>query len=247
MIGERILRFGTVTSTQDVAAEMAATGFPHGGVIVAEAQTAGRGRLGRAWHSPPAGGLYLSILLRPRVEPALLPLLTLAAGLAAADSVQALAGCAADLRWPNDVLLGGRKCCGILPEMAATADTARVKHVILGIGLNVNQREFPPALAAEATSLAMVSGQEIPLDTALALLLENLETRYNQFVGEPSLLPPEFESRSSFARNRWVLVENGGSRFTGVTEGLDSAGFLRVRRDDTGIIEPVLAGSVRPA
>ncbi len=173
------------------------------------------------------------------------PVVTLAAGLAVADAISEIARKPADLRWPNDVLLDGRKCSGILPEM--TAEGEYVKHLVLGVGINVNQRAFPPGLAAEATSLARVVGRRLLRAEVLAAFLRALDRRYRQFLeaGSDAVIA-DFQERSTFACGRRVSVENETGAFTGATEGLDSSGFLLVRRDDTSAVEAVLAGTIRP-
>ncbi len=248
--GSRVHHHYSVGSTMDEAADLAHRGAPHGAIVVAEEQTAGRGRMGRAWHSERSGGIYCSLVLRPPPEgkplpAARAPILTLSAALAVADAVEEIAGVRADLRWPNDVLAGGRKCCGILTEM--TAEAERVRHIVLGIGLNVSQREFPPEVAAEATSLARVAGRRVSRAAALAAMLAALDRRLRQFLdfGGAAILS-EFEKRSSFAHGRHVRVESEGLSFTGLTQGLDASGFLLVLRDDLGEVEPILAGKVRP-
>ncbi len=235
-----------VGSTMDIAATLAQQGEPHGAIVLAEEQTAGRGRLGRSWYSERATGIYCSLILRPKMPAARAPILTLAAGLAVADAVFKITNLPADLRWPNDVLLQGLKCSGILPEMMAEAES--VKYVVLGVGVNVNQREFPGELAGEATSLARALGRRLPRAEVLAALFRALDRRYRQFLdaGSDAVLA-DFQQRSSFAHNRQVSVENESGSFTGATRGLDSSGFLLVRRDDTGTIEPILAGKIRPA
>lgn len=233
-----------IGSTMTAAAELAREGAPHGTMVVAEQQTAGRGRFGRLWHSPRAAGIYMTLVLRPAMPAARAPVLTLAAGLAVAEAVSEITGLAADLRWPNDVMLGERKCCGILPEM--TSEAERIRHLTLGIGLNVNQLSFPAELAGEAVSLAQVTGRRLARADVLAAVLRELDRRYRQFAaGETAALIADFERRSSYARARRVSVETEPGGFTGITEGLDPSGFLLVRRDDTGAVEPVLAGIIR--
>ena len=236
----------SIGSTMDLAAALAQQGAPHGTIVLAEEQTAGRGRLGHFWYSERSTGIYSSVVLRPRMPAALAPVLTLAAGLAVADTVSELAHQPADLRWPNDVLLGELKCGGVLLEM--TAEAERVKHLALGIGVNVNQQAFPRELAGEATSLALVTGRRLSRAEVLAILLRALDGRCRQFLdaGSASVIA-DFQSRSSFAWGRRVVVENQSGSFTGATQGLDSTGFLLVLRDDTTKVEPVLAGTLRPA
>ena len=243
--GAEIRHYYRVGSTMNEAARLAAEGVSHGAIVVAEEQSEGRGRLGRSWHSERSTGIYCSLLLRPKVPAARAPVLTLAAARAVADTATEVSGVESDLRWPNDVLLNGKKCCGILPEM--TAELERVRHMILGIGLNVNQQRFPDDIAGEATSLAKAAGRKQARAEVLALLLRALDRRYDQFAqGGAGMLIEEFEARSSFARGRHVSVTNEPETFTGVTQGLDKLGFLLVRRDDSGATEPVFAGMVRP-
>ena len=244
--GAQVHHYYSIGSTMDVASELAHHGAPHGTIVLAEEQTAGRGRLGHSWYSERSTGIYCSLILRPKMPAALGPVLTLAAGLALADTVSELAHQPADLRWPNDVLLGELKCGGVLLEMTAEAEL--VKHLGLGIGVNVNQQAFPQELAGEATSLALVAGRRLSRAEVLETLLHALDGRCRQFLdaGSASVIA-DFQSRSSFAWGRRVVVENQSGSFTGATQGLDSTGFLLVLRDDTASVEPVLAGTLRPA
>jgi BirA family biotin operon repressor/biotin-[acetyl-CoA-carboxylase] ligase len=191
-----------------------------GRVIVADEQTAGMGRLGRQWHSPAGQGLYVSIMLAPT------PLLTLALGLA----VRYVVGEQADLRWPNDVLLSGKKCAGILAQTEGEV-------VIAGIGINVSQRSFPEDLDTPATSLALEG-----IETTREELLASLISAVNRYVAlPPDEILRQFERASSYATGQRVRA---GDR-EGVTCGLDSAGFLRLR-EDNGTETMILAGGVRP-
>ena len=244
--GAQVHHYYSIGSTMDVASELAHHGAPHGTIVLAEEQTAGRGRLGHSWYSERSTGIYCSLILRPKMPAALGPVLTLAAGLALADTVSELAHQPADLRWPNDVLLGELKCGGVLLEMTAEAEL--VKHLGLGIGVNVNQQAFPQELAGEATSLALVAGRRLSRAEVLETLLHALDGRCRQFLdaGSASVIA-DFQLRSSFAWGRRVVVENQSGSFTGATQGLDSTGFLLVLRDDTASVEPVLAGTLRPA
>ena len=249
--GQRVHHFFRIGSTNAHAMELAAAGEPHGALVVAEEQTAGRGRLGRAWHSPKASGIYVSVILRPRLSPAEAPLLTLAAGLAARDAVQEITGLAIDLRWPNDLLLAegdhpGKKFCGILTEMQAEARA--IRHVVIGVGLNVNHSRFPTGLAATATSLRLATGREYSRLDILVRLLAALDGYYNRLLTEGGrALVDSFQKASSFARGKRVRVTGVREDYTGTTAGLDAAGCLLVKRDDSGKTEPVLAGDVREA
>ena len=146
VFAKRIIHFFRTGSTNDVAFALGHEGEPHGAVVVAEEQTAGRGRAGRMWHSEKTSGIYMSVLLRPPISPMHAPVLTLLAGLAACDAVREQTGLAPDLRWPNDLLLNGKKFSGILTEMHAEPD--RVRFVVIGIGIDVNHTKMPPDLAS---------------------------------------------------------------------------------------------------
>ena len=232
--------FPTVDSTMLEATRLAEAGCPHGAVVSADEQTAGQGRHGRHWHSEPNSGLYISIVLRPSLATDSLPVLTLALGLAAADAIAELTGLACDLRWPNDVMLDGRKVAGILVQLLDAA-------AIAGIGVNVNHSAFPAEIAAEATSLRIVSNRQYSREQLLLGLLAAVE-RYCATLtmeGKDKILAT-FSRRSSYARNKRVKVEQGASILEGTTAGLDPSGFLMIRRDD-GTEALVLAGGVRPA
>ena len=240
--GRRLHHFFKTDSTNSVALALAADGEPHGTLVVAEEQTAGRGRLGRAWHSEKTSGIYLSLILRPEMAPQQAPLLTLVAGLAARDAVVQVTGLAVDLRWPNDLLTGGKKFCGILTEMQAEAQ--RIHYVVVGIGMNVNHAKLPAELESLATSLRLATGRPVSRLELLAGLLASFDRYYNRLVREGSApIVARFGEVSSYARGKRVRVAAPREEFTGVTEGLDATGTLLVRRDD-GQLVPVLAGDV---
>src|ERR1051326_2206634 len=228
------------TNTRAMAA--GAAGAEHGSVFLAEEQTAGRGRGGHTWLSEKAAGIYCSVLLRPQLEPAEILPLTLAAGLAAQQAVEEVTGLRADLRWPNDLLFGSKKFCGILAEM--NAEPTRVRYVALGIGINVNHLEFPKELRGEATSLLLEMPPHasalarVPL---IAALLKSVDCEYRALIsGEPVIA--RFSERSSYARGKRVRVEEQGE-FEGVTAGLDERGFLRVETENG--MKTVISGGVR--
>src|SRR4051794_14278733 len=150
-LGRAYRHLAECRSTNDEAAAWARAGAPHGALVIADAQTGGRGRLGRTWHSPPGENLYFSTVLRPEIPPHRAPPLTLAVGVALADAVRE-AGCDAQLKWPNDLLLDGKKVAGILTEM--TTSGGRVEFVVIGIGVNLDARAFPAELDGRATSIA---------------------------------------------------------------------------------------------
>lgn len=220
------------------AAILATRVVPHGTVVVAETQTAGIGRHGNSWHSDSDGGLYLSIILRLSLPPDLLPLLTMALGLAVQHAVNGFAAVACDLRWPNDVLLNGKKLAGTLVQSGDGA-------LIAGMGVNVNQTEFPPELRDIATSLRIETNQVFSKDDLLNRVAEE-SLKHADLLARQGKRPilEQFEARSSYVRGRAVAVEAAGRNITGITEGLDEDGYLRVRTAEG--LETIIAGGVRP-
>lgn len=172
-----VTALNTVDSTQSEVQRRAAAGAPEGTVVTATHQSAGRGRRGREWWDAPGESLLCSVLLRPDCLPAAVPQLSLVGGLAVAEALAASAGVRARIRWPNDLLVDGRKVCGILAEAASGAD-ARVHHVILGVGINLRQSAFPAPLAERATSLRLLTGCDHDAAALLAALLGRLQARY---------------------------------------------------------------------
>jgi BirA family biotin operon repressor/biotin-[acetyl-CoA-carboxylase] ligase len=245
LFGKRIYHFFKTDSTNRVAMELGHAGEPEGTVVLAEEQTGGRGRLGRSWHSERAAGIYVTLLLRPKLAPVQAPLLTMMAGLSAYSAVQAVTGLTVDLKWPNDVLILGKKVGGILTEMYA--EPGQIRFVIVGIGLNVNQEKFPGELANVATSLRIETGKPQSRLELLVRLLREFESDYNRFLREGvSGVVARFEEVSSYAKGKRVRVTNGAESYTGATAGLAPEGLLRVKRDD-GELVTVLAGDVTEA
>jgi BirA family biotin operon repressor/biotin-[acetyl-CoA-carboxylase] ligase len=245
LFGKRIFHFFKTDSTNRVALELGHAGEPEGAVVLAEEQTAGRGRAGRKWHSERAAGIYVTLLLRPKLAPVQAPLLTMMAGLSAHSAVEALTGLAVDLKWPNDLLIRGKKLGGILTEMHA--EPSQVRFVIVGIGLNVNQERFPGELANMATSLRAETGKSQSRMEVLVRLLREFENDYNRFLREGvSSVVARFESVSSFAKGKRVRVTNGTESYTGTTAGLGAEGLLQVERED-GRVTAVISGDVTEA
>jgi BirA family biotin operon repressor/biotin-[acetyl-CoA-carboxylase] ligase len=217
---------------------------PGGAVWLAEEQTAGRGRGGHAWKSNPRDGIYCSALIRPKLAPAEVIILSLAAGLAVVEAVHEVTGLWGDLRWPNDVLLGGRKFCGILTELSA--EVMRVRYVVVGVGMNVNHTEFAPELAGIATSLRMETGQRFSRVELVAALLRALDREQAALSGGAGAarerILRRFEEHSSYCCGCAVTVEEDGG-YAGVTRGLDERGFLRV--ESAQGMRTVLSGGVR--
>lgn len=245
LFGKRIHHFFKTDSTNRVALELAHAGEPEGALVLAEEQTAGRGRAGRTWQSERAAGIYVTLLLRPKLAPVQAPLLTMMAGLSAHAAVQAVTGLAVDLKWPNDLLIGGKKAGGILTEMHA--EPGQIRFVILGIGLNVNQEKFSGELGNLATSLRIETGKPQSRLELLARLLREFENDYNRFLREGVVsVVARFETVSSYAKGKRVRVTSGTETYTGTTAGLGPEGLLQVRRDD-GPLVTVIAGDVAEA
>lgn len=242
LFGKSIYHFFRVDSTNRVALDLGHAEEPEGAVILAEEQTAGRGRAGHSWHSERAAGVYVTLLLRPKLAPVQAPLLTIMAGVAARTAIEAQTGLIVDLKWPNDLMIGGKKAGGILTEMYA--EPGQVRFVIVGIGLNVNQEKFGGELGSIATSLRVQAGKPQSRLELLVRLLREFENDYNRFLSEGSEgVLERFTAASSYAQGKRVRVSNGKESFTGITAGLATEGLLRVRREN-GQIVTVIAGDV---
>jgi len=230
-------------STNRVAMEMAENYAPHGTVVIADAQTAGRGRMGRRWLSPEGKNLYVSLLLRPSVPTVDAPQLALVAGVALADSVEA-AGVPAVLKWPNDLYCGERKAAGILAEMAS--DPGGVRHVVVGVGLNVNmvEEDFPPDLRGTATSLRIRAGRTFRRVDLLVRLLDAFGTRYAEFIAGGFAALRDGWDRRDFLRGRRVLLRRQGGEEWGTADGLDALGALRFLPEGGSAIESVHSGEI---
>jgi len=232
-------------STNTDAMGAARMGAPHGSVYLADEQRAGRGRGDHGWHSAAGEGLYVSVVLRLALPAARLPLLPLAVGLAAADAIRGVTGLTVDLRWPNDLLVGERKTGGILVE-ANVESNGQPHATVAGIGVNVHQREFPPGLATQATSLDMETGLHVSRQALLIALLKSLEREATALLDPATAreIPARVERASTWIRGRNVVV-HGPQACQGVTTGLDEDGFLRVRTAD-GVVT-LQTGGLRAA
>jgi len=239
----RLHHFYKIGSTNTTAMAAAAKGAPEGSVFLAEEQTAGRGRGSNSWQSPQSTGIYCSVVLRPALPPSDVLVLSLAAGLAVQAAIQQVdSRVNIDLKWPNDVLIDGKKVCGILAEM--NAEATRVRYIVVGIGINVNQASFPNDLPA--TSLRLVTGSEWSRVELVGALLKSLDREYRQLLEgsdtRESVLQ-RFAKSSSWVVSKNVRIEENGATFAGITEGLDPRGFLLVRTEKG--LRTVLSGTVR--
>jgi BirA family biotin operon repressor/biotin-[acetyl-CoA-carboxylase] ligase len=242
-LGRTVVHHATTGSTNSDAAALGRAGAEDGTVVIADSQSAGRGRLGRSWASVSGVNLYLSALLRPPIVPAAAPQLSLLAGVAVAASLEA-EGLAPLIKWPNDVLLDGRKVCGILTEIEAEAD--RVSFVVVGVGVNLNSslEHFPAELHETATSVLLSAGRRVDRVGFTARLLTELETLYERFSGEGfPAIAPLWESRAAL-RGRRVTVSGAGEVITGTCVGIDSDGALLLKEEDDARPRRILAGDV---
>jgi BirA family transcriptional regulator, biotin operon repressor / biotin---[acetyl-CoA-carboxylase] ligase len=237
--GRQILWYADVLSTNDLAAVLAESGAREGLVVVANAQSAGRGRQGRSWASPPGAGLYVSTILRPAERA--LSLLTIAAGVALAEGIHSATGLAPDLKWPNDVFVGGRKAAGVLAE--ATSSTAGTS-VVLGFGINVSPAAYPPEIAGRATNLEEELGKAVDRGLLLAECLCSLAARYEDLQRDRIAAVVEaWRDRAASTLGRRVRWDAAGGPLEGVAEDIDDTGALVVRTA-TGLAR-VTAGEVR--
>lgn len=243
----KILRFESLPSTNTELARQASEGAGEGLSIVSDEQTAGRGRLQRAWSSPRGAGLYFSILLQPTIPPDRWPLVTFMAALAVGDALQEACGVNTDIKWPNDVLSGERKICGILAE---AVETPTGRAVVAGIGINLTADAYPAEIADIATSVAEASGRAPERETLLAALLRALSRWYSLLheADGPEKIVAAWSSRSSYANGKPVQVANGDEVWQGITRGVERDGALRLETENDGV-KLVRAGdvSLRPA
>lgn len=241
----QVKHFPSVNSTNTLALEAAQVGV-RTGVWVADEQTAGRGRGGHLWHSIAGDGLYMSVLIAPALPVSKALWVSLATGLATQQAIREVTGLRADIRWPNDLLIDEKKCCGILVEtaVAQTEAEAILRYAVIGIGINLNHASFPGEIAQLATSLRLEGGENVPRETILATLLRALD-RELKLLSQPNAenLLNRFSNASSWASGRRVQVSEQGG-YTGVTAGLNARGFLLVNCDD-GTQRTVLSGGVR--
>lgn len=236
---DRLMWYPELPSTNDVAALMAAREASEGTVVVADAQTAGRGRRGRSWCSPPGAGLYVSVLLRP--VPRAAALLTLAAGVALAEGIARSTGLRTTLKWPNDVYVDGRKLAGILAE--AGTSPAGTSYAVLGFGLNVTRASYPPDVGVRATSLEVELGTIVDRGLVLAECLAALAQQYEALHGPDGSTVRQWRDWARPMLNRLVEWDHNATVARGVAEDVDDAGALLVRTASG--IERILAGDVR--
>jgi len=245
-LGRTIHYFHTIDSTNSKAYQLALQGAEEGEIVIAESQTKGRGRLGRHWFSPPFLNLYLSIILRPKIPPQQASLITLMAAVATADAIQKYSGLLAAIKWPNDILLGGRKVAGLLNEIHSEMD--RIHFVILGIGvnLNVDAKKFSREIRQVATSLRKETGEAVSRKAFLQSLLEELERWYGVFLKGGGAVVLEAWKERARIKGKRVKVASFGETLTGVAVDVDSDGALILETRD-GERRRIVAGDVEYA
>ena len=248
LLARELVYFETIGSTNDVAASLVGTGDREGAVVVADAQTAGRGRRGRTWFSPPSAGLYVSVVLRPSraaVAPErAIALLTLSAGVALAEAVERVTGLGPSIKWPNDLLVGRRKLAGILAEGIAAPSAGGLQAVVLGFGINIMSAAYPPELSPIVTSLETELGRGVDRAAVCAEALACLAARYDDLLaGRHDAILDAWRARAFGARGSKVEWDTPSGVKHGLTDGIDDMGALLVRVD--GYLERIVAGEVR--
>lgn len=240
-IGREIHLYPEVASTNTLAMEMASRGAPEGAVLIAETQTGGKGRLGRKWISP-KGNLHFSVVLRPNLPTHKAPLLTLMGAVAVASAIRKTCSVQAAIKWPNDILVAGKKVSGLLTEMSAEPD--RIRHIVLGIGVDVNMPLdlLPPGVRETATTLAAEAGKNIDRTMLLQQILRELDSRYRGPLESGAEVLSEWKELNVTLGKR-VSISGPGEVFEGLAQGIDHEGRLIVRLDDGGLRQ-VAAGDV---
>jgi BirA family biotin operon repressor/biotin-[acetyl-CoA-carboxylase] ligase len=244
-LGRELKYLNQIDSTNILLKQLALEGAPEGTTVIADSQTAGRGRLGRNWMSEPGNGIWMSVLLMPQLHPTEVQTLTLAASVAVCKALEPLKIKGLGIKWPNDILINGKKVCGILTELSAEDD--RVVWVILGIGLNVNhvEKDFPPELSSSATSLRLNSeaGGNLDRSRLAAGILNNLEEVYNTYLQKGSSWVAEEWRRRNLTLGRMVRLTSRNEDIIAMACDILPDGRLRVKKEDGAIID-ILSGEI---
>lgn len=244
VLGRTAEYFDEIDSTNNRCKVVAKEGAKHGLLVIAERQSAGRGRRERSWETPYGTSIAMSFLLRPNIPPDRASILTLVAAVAIADGISKVTALPVNIKWPNDIVINGRKVCGILTEMSV--ELSAIDYVVVGIGINVNNEKFSPELSGTATSLFMEKGERISREQLICAVLEAFEEYYELFIKKQDLAPIK-ELYESYLVNRdkevFVLNGRGDVELKGVALGIDDMGRLRIRLAD-GEVTSVMAGEV---
>jgi len=241
--GKTIYFFPSIDSTNNKCHELAKEGAPHGTLVVAEEQVGGKGRLGRVWFSPKGKNIIMSLILRPNLEIQRCPQLTLLTAVAIVEVLQEDYGIDAHIKWPNDVLIKGKKICGILTELNAEAD--RINWVIIGVGINVNveEEDFPPQVLEVATSLRLEKGEKLYRVPLMQKILKRMEELYELYEGEGFLPIKNRWEKQAITIGKTVTIRTLQETFTGKAEGINDSGVLLVRKPD-GTLKQVYSADV---
>lgn len=241
-MGKQLIYLPETDSTNIQARRLAEDGYPDGTLVVADCQKAGKGRRGRSWSSPPGSSIYMSFLLKPDIPPYCASMITLIAGMAVTQAVKAETGLEAQIKWPNDVVVNGRKICGILTEMSTELE--RIHYIVTGIGINVNQQEFPEEIQSTATSLRIETGRNICRSGLITCSMEWFESYYELFLQTQDLsrLKPDYEALLANL-GREVLVLDPAGEYRGICRGIDEGGQLLVELPG-GEQKSVMSGEV---
>lgn len=240
--GNEVVCYEETDSTNNRAKEAGEKGAASGMIFLTESQTAGKGRRGRSWVSPPGENIYMSLLLRPDIDPSKAPMLTLVMGLSVAEAIRQVTEADARIKWPNDIVVGKKKVCGILTEMATEIQC--INYVVIGVGMNIHQKEFPEELNEVATSLYLETEKNYQRSEILAAVLERFEENYDTFLKSQDLSGLREAYNAILVNcNQTVRVLEPGNEYEAVAEGIDSAGELIVTLPD-GEKKSVFAGEV---
>lgn len=241
-VGRPVHYFEELGSTNIQAKLEAERGAAEGTLVAADMQTAGRGRRGRSWNSPAGTNVYFTLILKPSFAPDKASMVTLVMALAVAEGICGTCGLTAEIKWPNDVVANGKKVCGILTEMSA--EHGAVRHIVIGVGVNVGLQEFPPEIAETAASLQAECGREVSRTDLLVNIMKSFEKYYESFRQNENLSGILSKYNSLLVnRNREVRVLDPKGEFRGIARGIDGGGRLLVECEDGGI-EEIYAGEV---
>lgn len=240
--GRNLVYEESVDSTNNLAKKLAEEGAPEGTLVVADEQTGGKGRRGRSWCTPKGSAIAMTIVLRPQIRPELASMVTLIMGLSVAKAIQSLYPVEAGIKWPNDVVVNGKKICGILTEMSA--EMSGIHYLVIGTGINTNVEDFPPEIQQTATSLIREMGERVNRAELIAVCLKYFEEYYEKYLeaGDLSLLKEDYEDLL-LNRNNRVKVLEPGNEYLGISLGINEKGELMVKKED-GTITAVYAGEV---
>jgi BirA family transcriptional regulator, biotin operon repressor / biotin---[acetyl-CoA-carboxylase] ligase len=241
--GRPLYFFRTISSTNDYARELAGRDGPEGTLVISEEQTAGRGRMGNSWISPPGTGIWISLILRPPLHPSQAPLITPMTAVAVAGAIREVTGLSAGIKWPNDIIINNRKAGGILIE--SSAGERFIKHLIVGIGINVNTEDFPEEIRGSATSLRVCSGKMISRMEILISVIRELERLYSVVIpsGAPDAILERYRSWS-VTIGRMITATRSGGQFSARALDITPTGGLLVK-DKAGMIEELISGEIQ--